>query len=103
MFESVFRLEVVKLISVDIYFIIICLGKYRFELDHSPHSIISTLQGEPKSSTSFPLLRVLGKLCPEKLMRKAAPKLQNPKFVLHRSYRNKGYQQISPGLDRKEY
>lgn len=73
--ESVFRLKAVKLDLVDIYFAIICVGKYRFDLDRSPHSIISTLLGEPKSLVSFPLPRVLGKLCPERLRRKVAPKL----------------------------
>lgn len=63
-FKSLFRLEAVKLDSGDIYSSIICIGKNRFEMDCSPLSIISTLQGEPRSFISFPLPIVLGKLCP---------------------------------------
>lgn len=33
--ESIFRLEAVGLDATDIYFSIICFGKYRFELDCS--------------------------------------------------------------------
>lgn len=76
-FESILRLEAVRLDSVDTYFSIICVGKYRFELDHSPHSIISTLQGEAKSLISFPLPIVLGKLVHNELRMKAGYTVKN--------------------------
>lgn len=102
-FEFIFRLEAVKLDLVDIYFSINCVGKYRFGLDCSPHSIISILQGKPKSFISFPLPTVLGKLCPQWTQNEdCAQTVKNQTCITQKPHKLKLSTDL-PSPDRKEY